>query len=316
MTGNAFGSTKGSGGQTELPAGAAASMTNGTLKAALWAELAKYPDPFDAARSRQPAFRVHATVLSVLGALDDERSDDYGEREQLTRAILEEHQSSSHRADPPRIASFWTTLLLVAFYPMLVRTRFSITADAVEKDDLDQVVIEAFLSTATSLRIEGRHLLVLRLRNRTRRAVFAHVRGQRRDRRSLSDLSAQHAADKDFESPARPARAVRTRSYEPDDDSLAGLLTMHVGGSIEQAQLDLVIATLVRGERLSAIVDRQHPDLSPADRARVYERVKRMHSRTLTRLQKLLRGIDFCCPGSRPTGLLPSRESDSQEAAG
>jgi hypothetical protein len=293
-------------------------MTNGTLKSALWADLAKQAELFTTARARVPALRAHATVLSVLGVLNNESADDYGEKEQLTRAILQEHQASGRHPAPQPMAAFWASLLLAAFYPMLVRLRFSIMPDALERDDLDQVVIEAFLATACSLRIEGRNLLVLRLRNRTRRAVFAHVRGQRRERRFLSALAELGGHGGAEEATATRAKSARSKQPVAEEEaaSLAGFLTMHAGGSIEQGQLDLVIATLVRGERLTAIVDREHPGLSAAERARVYERVKRKHSRTLSRLQKLLRGIDFSCPGARPGGLLPSKESDAEEATG
>ena len=93
---------------------------------------------FDEARTRHDALDRHTTIASVLGVLDDERRLAYVEKEALTRALVAEQQATP--------SSYWSAVLLLAYYPMLSRLRHRIYGDSVASCDLDQIVITTFLS--------------------------------------------------------------------------------------------------------------------------------------------------------------------------
>ncbi len=290
-----------------------ASLSAGTLRSALWSELTKRADVFDEARRSQPAFSSHATALSVLGVLDDEAPESYDGKEELTRSILEAYQTSHRSNGPAGHSSYWTTLLLAAFYPMLNRLRFEIISDTIDRDDLDQLVIESFLKSALNLHVDGRRRLALRLKNRTRRDAFERIRGDWR-RQKRSKEVASEVVTCQIDPLAGRRRARQRRPLAGEAESLADLLLEYAGDTIEQAQLDLVIATMIRREKLPAIVARQHPHLSPEERVRVYERIKRKHCRSMARLHELLKNSIFRCPDLQPGGLLP--KGNPQEAIG
>ena len=76
---------------------------------------------------------------------------------------------------------------------------------------------------------------------------------------------------------------------DPDDlEVMVALLFKHAGGAVPRRKLDVVVATLVRGERLRTYVDRRHPRASDTERRRTYERLKRERTRTIGVLRGLL----------------------------
>ena len=74
----------------------------------------------------------------------------------------------------------WASLLLGAFKPMLVRLRGRLVSDTVPGDELDQLVVTAFLAALTEVPLMDR--LPMRLRQRTERQVFAFLRKEREQR--------------------------------------------------------------------------------------------------------------------------------------
>ena len=97
---------------------------------------------FDEAKARHRCLARHATVLSALAVMGEESPAGWVEREALTRALIEEHQATS--------LPFWASALLVAYYPMLSRLRHRIWGDALDRDDLDQLVVSCFLQVVAA----------------------------------------------------------------------------------------------------------------------------------------------------------------------
>jgi hypothetical protein len=289
----------------------------GDLKLSLRAEIARRPDLFEATCRRRLALAAHTTAFSVLGVLNDELIDAHSEKDALTLALLDEYRESPTRGETGPTASYPTTLLLAAFIPMLRRLRSSIVPGSLDREDLDHLVIEAFLSAARAIPLDGRTRLPLRLKSRTRRAVFRYLGTHQLGRRKLDHLAEEVSADGKRTPFDRRRRHGQRDSIDPEEAaSLAKLLVDRFGGSVEQSQLDLVIATLLHGESLLGIIQQQHPDLQPADRERLYQRIKRQHSRTILRLQKIWRGVEIVCPLPKAGGLFPLERLESPKDQG
>ncbi len=129
-------------------------------------------DPtFARAKRRRLALAKHADIAAVLGALASECASGVIEREALTQALLKEHHAR------PKTRPFLSSVLLVAYYPMLSRLRHRITSAALLSEDLDQVVLTSFLTVLEQLprQSAGRHV-VLALRQRTKRLVLGMLR--------------------------------------------------------------------------------------------------------------------------------------------
>jgi hypothetical protein len=186
---------------------------------------------------------------------------------------------------------------------MLQRLRLSIVAQAADREDMDHLIVEVFLEVAASLPLNGRRRLPLRLRSRTRRAVFRRLRTGKLAQRKLNDLAAEVAADEHRDVFDRRDYGPKVADDPEEQSLLAQLLVERVGASVEHRKLDLVIATLIMGKSLAQIIQQQHPDMPAADRARLYQRIKRQHSRTLARLRKLLLGLQIGCPRPPAGGL-------------
>jgi len=126
---------------------------------------ARHVNAFDQAREREPALAVHAGILSVLAVMADETDSRYGERDALTRVFIREHQRGC--------GSFWSSVLLFAYAPMLMRLRSRICGDAFGRHDLDQMVIAAFLEEVRRFPLDQRpNRLAMFLRQGTQRSVL------------------------------------------------------------------------------------------------------------------------------------------------
>lgn len=290
------------------------------MKCALRAEVRaeRNQKRFEEAKNHQLELREHETVLSVLAVLGDESALRYAEKEALARALLREHK--------------WNAVLVVAFYPMLARLRGRIFGDAVPGDDLDQIVLSSFFEVVRDFPLsQRRDRTCMYLRQMTQREVFKRVRAEQRDLEQVrfddpEDISRRQD---DLESLGHLASWPETKPNKPrrrdpkENAALVSFLVERAGHILDGDKLELVVATLVRGELLTSYVDRVHPDLSPSERRRTYQRIKRRHSRAIARLREVLADlrVDFecpqtACPRPDPTQALTSRDSVSPPHGG
>jgi len=296
------------------------------MKCALRAEVRaeRNQKRFEEAKKHQLEMREHETVLSVLAVLGDESALRYAEKEALTRALLREHKRRPH--------PFWNAVLVVAFYPMLARLRGRIFGDAVPGDDLDQIVLSSFFEVVRDFPLsQRRDRTCMYLRQMTQREVFKRVRAEQRDLEQVrfddpEDISRRQD---DLESLGHLSSWPETKPNKPrrrdakESAALVSFLVEHAGHILDGDKLELVVATLVRGELLTSYVDRVHPELSPSERRRTYQRIKRRHSRAIARLREVLADlrVDFecpqtACPRPDPTQALTSRDSASPPRGG
>ena len=296
------------------------------MKCALRAEVRaeRNQKRFEEAKKYQLELQDHETVLSVLAVLGDESALRYAEKETLTRALLREHKRRPH--------PFWNAVLVVAFYPMLARLRGRIYGDAVPGDDLDQIILAAFFEVVRGFPLpQRRDRTCMYLRQMTQRQVFKLLRSEQRELEQMrfDDPEDVSRRQNDLESVGQGAswpetKPERGRRRDPKESAaLVSFLVAHAGHILDGDKLELVVATLVRGELLTSYVDRIHPELSPSERRRTYQRIKRRHSRAIARLREVLAELrvdlecpQTACPRSTPTQALTSCDSASPPLGG
>lgn len=236
---------------------------------------------FDATKTDLPALANHHTPLSVLAVLGDESARRYPEKEALTRTLVAEYQGGRE--------SLWSSLLLVAYYPVLWRLRSGIRSEAFCACDLDALVTEKFLEVVAEFPLSKiKDRTCMHLRQQTRRMVFRTVKEAEQEHRLIECMDDDDVLNMEPAAWPEPPRMGEPLSDPDDLEVLVTLLFKHAGGAVPRRKLDVVVATLVRGERLRTYVERRHPRASDTERRRTYERLKRERTRTIGVLRGLL----------------------------
>lgn len=241
--------------------------------------LAKSHGPtFDDARTREPRLAEHTSILSVLAVLADAGEATYPARDALTRALLAEQQRAPSK--------LWTSALLLAYAPMLTRLRGRLLSSAVDRDELDLLVVEAFLEAAQTYPLDQRRPghTALYLRQDTQRAVFkllklehrrAEVTGELGDDDEVVPLGEVIASERDPETEAREV------------EEMVALLRERAADGVAPERLELVERTYLRGESLRDVVVAAHPELAGDALDAAYQRTKRQRARAIDRLRSL-----------------------------
>ena len=249
---------------------------------------ARHTPLFEAARSRHDALAGPHDIASVLDTLGDERREAYAERDAITRALIAEHQESP--------SSFWSAVLLLAYYPMLSRLRHRIYGDAIPAGDLDQIVITMFLTVIAELRLDKKpDRTAMHLRQQTQRRVFRLVKEDQRYQQVvwLTD-PVQFERQGEPEWPEQRANGHRGPRNAGDAAAAVSLLVEHASEILNGETFDLVTATRICGRKIPAFLRRVAPDLDEDERVRVYQRIKRRHSRALAKVRSALEHLR--CP--------------------
>jgi hypothetical protein len=249
---------------------------------------------FARARRRRPALAMHDSIVSMLMVLRDPSQRGMDDKETLTRAILAEHAHCPHR--------LWATLLLLACGPMLRRLRRRIQGETLTADDLDQLVVSTFLEVIAAFPLDHRNdRTFMYLRQMTQRRVFEQVRTERRNQEfvrvaTAHELRVYEQLDRAWPDMRPPGESDDAEVY--DDATQIAFLHARAGDALDTDKLEPVIATMVHGERLRAYVERAHPHVDAEERRRIYQRIKRNHSRLIGRLRMRLaslhEAVTFC----------------------
>jgi len=238
---------------------------------------AKVARAFEAAQARQAALAGHATLVGALAALEATR--DWAVKEGIIRALLAEHQAGC--------ADVWSAALTVAFYPMLVRLRARLREGAFDRDDLDQLVVIAFLTALQDVTREAdRDRLPMRLATQTRVhvvAVLERERSRQNARRRLTDAS---LGDLLGPEPEPPLDAREVDGDEPEDEARAFLAW--AARQVPADRLELLVSLHLEHEKLPAVVARRHPEADPDERRAIRQKLKRQRSRAVERLRARL----------------------------
>lgn len=239
--------------------------------------LAKSHGPtFDDARLREPRLAEHASILSVLAVLADATESSYPERDALTRALLSEQQRAPSK--------LWTAALLLAYAPMLTRLRGRLLSSAVDRDELDLLVIEAFLEAVQTYPLLQRRPghTALYLRQDTQRAVFKLLKLEHR----RADATGELGDDDEIVPLSDVVASERDPETEAGDlEEMVALLRARVAGTVSAERLDLVERTYLRGESLRDVVVAAYPDLADDALDAAYQRTKRQRARAIERIR-------------------------------
>lgn len=234
-------------------------------------------DLFAEARTRHAALGAFDTPGDMLAYLRRSEGRCAEMRSAIVAALVAEVQGGP-TAD-------WLALLVLAFFPGLLRLRERIDArDFDSPADLTALTFECFCEAAVALPLstQGR-CAVLNLMSATRRQVFRHTNAAR----ALAALECSLDHD----------RLARIPANEPNTEQAIIALEAAVARTAETAlaiivepgvcrcELDLTLAvdTYASDVPLAEWVRRTHPGLSEAELARTYERVRRRRSRIVAR---------------------------------
>ena len=257
---------------------------------------------FEEARTRHPALASYSSIAVVLEALETRDPGTYADKEALVCALIAEQQGSSGAQPAAGPTSFWAAVLLVACYPMLGNLRARIAGTELPAEDLDQLVVATFLEVVSTFPLDRhRDRTFMRLRQKTQRQVFRHLAEHQRQEDLLWPVEME-VLDKLAE-PVWPADMEPSSVERPEPVELAAaviLLVERAAGVLDGAGFDLVTATLVCGRRIQCYIQRTFPGLPPDQERRLYQSIKRRHSRAVGRL----RGVMTAPRGPR-TGQAP-----------
>jgi hypothetical protein len=232
---------------------------------------------FTDARARHAALRPFDTPASLVEFLRRNEGHCVQQRSDLVAALLSEVQGGS--------AADWLALLVLAFFPGLLRLRERLNPRAFAvPDDLTALTFECFCEAAVALPLETQgRCAVLNLMTSTRRRVFRHVRSVHMhhalaahvdtsffDRLPSPELNAEQACISREHSTQRGEAAVVAILAEP------GVCTC-------DSDVALAVDAFASGVSLSAWVRREHPHLSEPDLRRTYERLRKRRSRIAAR---------------------------------
>lgn len=227
---------------------------------------------FAEACQRRDDLGQYATTADVLRALSSERKDRYAERERLTRALLDEQ-----RKHP---STLWSTMLIVAYYPMLSRLRFRLVSDRIGSDDLDQLVLMAFIRTIALIPFDKKpDRIAMHLRQYTGKQLFRLMFWESR----IDSL----ANDEETELIDIAVNELVERDDLHEWQMMLGDLRRRVGDDIGDREIDTIAATVIGQEELWSFVTRVVTD-DPTEQTRVYQRLKRQRTRALDCMRRLV----------------------------
>jgi hypothetical protein len=237
---------------------------------------ARYRALFESACEREPILAVHVNVHRVLEALDSMDCSSYESRSQLVGALVRE----CHRGS----ARFWASVLLAAFAPMLLHLRASVGDAHIARCDIDQLIMQGFLSAIAAERARANPLYLLRsIRCRTYRVVFRHLATERRWIRLRRELNHYASGWSDHDA------YVRSRSANHPTCELEGLTTLllsFAGRTLSVDRLETIAATCLWQVPLRNYLDRR-ADGAPVTGSEL-QRARREHNRALLVLRPLI----------------------------
>ena len=248
---------------------------------ALVQQLLAAPDHplFKDARTRNKCLAGLDTIMAVLGTIS---AGGYTAAEPLLRALVAEQQRRPDR--------LWSSALLVALGPALVRLRSRIHSNAADADDMDTLVVTSFMDAVAGFDLAAHpDRTFMRLVQVTKNGVFREL-----GMKQLMDALVEPVAD--FRELDRLSqRGIEwvfgerwKRPNRVEAEAFAGMLRWLVGDTIDASKLAVVIATKLRGQSLRSYVNERYASYDRAFRERRYQQMKRANSRTLARIRRFL----------------------------
>lgn len=228
-------------------------------------------------KDTHPALSQFESLEVLVTRLEDRQLPSYEEKETVTRAFLELHQ-----AQP---SPLWSKLLLWAYYPMLLALAARIIAPTMSRDDVRSTVIESFLTVILELPLrECPNRLAMYLRQATSRRVFRLLGAQTREQILREEVCENGVLEDAY----RRLLSAPTSDESVDEKRMMALLDKVLEDEDLIPGFRFWVATVVDGESPSECVDALFPDLSPKERRRIWENLKRKRTRAIATIQKRL----------------------------
>lgn len=243
---------------------------------------------FVQARACHPELASYDTVIELLKVVESTDSSGFQEKESLLQVVLTEHVECPQPV--------WAALLLLACFPMLTTLSQRIHSASMSNAERDQLVTTSFLEVIAAYSSKDNdERMFMHLRRLTHRRVFRvvqeHSRILKREQPTCHELlrlheercidEHRHALWPEMRPDERGGNTVRER-----EEQLA-LLEEFASMVLSRDKLALVIATLVDGFQLRDYVKRMYPSVTGEEHQRLYQRIKRRHSRVVQELREL-----------------------------
>jgi hypothetical protein len=239
---------------------------------------------FVQARAHHPVLARYGSVIELLEVVESTDSDLFLEKEQLIQFILTEHEE---RPQP-----LWAALLLLACFPMLITLSRRIQGQSRSADECKQVVFSSFLEIVSAYPSDSDERVFMHLRQLTHRRVFKLVHKEKRTLKrepptppELLLLYEVRCLDEHRHAPWPAVRPGEEPTVGEREEKLA-LLKAYASAVLSPDKQALVIATLVEGLQLRSYVKRMYPSVTGDEQRRLYQRIKRRHSRAVQELRE------------------------------
>ena len=248
---------------------------------------AHHRELFASAQARHSVLAEYGDIEALIELLTAGSDRSYSHGESLARALIMEQQA--------RPSPTWTALLLLLCAPMLGRLRSSVQGTAVEADDLGQTIVTRFLEVTQGLSLpdtkEGHTFAALR--SKTRRAVFREVKLEQGQPAPFDPNDLFELIEGEEACAAGVLMAPSTQELTPKErrqqvQKQTVLLKHLLGDELNDEQLMLIVHTQVLGQSLTGFVAEHYAQLSPDERTRAYERLKRQHGRSVQTIRRAL----------------------------
>ena len=257
---------------------------------------------FLAGRDRHAALAEFDTPDAAIAFLNRRGPDGCQARSAVTAAMIAEAQRGE--------GSSWSALLMLAYFPGLLRIRATMKPSAgLRCDELNALLVECFLETVSTLPLatQGR-LAVVNLILGTRKSAWQHLAREtaRADREEPLPDAADDLLGGNYPSPERIALAREAdRILQPERirDWVEDLLRDET-----EDDLLLVLGTHATGKPLIDWVREQNPHLEGDELVREYGRLRRRRSRLLQRLRDRLANSPLSQASFRAALLLRDRD--------
>jgi hypothetical protein len=265
---------------------------------------------FKEVRDQHPDLARFDTPSQVVAFLNTSGAGTTRDRSAVTRALIRGAQGGGGQGGDD---SRWLSILIAAFFPVIVRTRSALgTVCGICPDEVDAMVLHSFTEAVATfpLTTQGK-LAVVNLRWRARKLLNKELRKHNAWKETMTELP-EDADDctADDGPDAEEAFLGRERESLLSQPALCRVLGQVAVGE-DRADIDMLLATHGGGMPLIDYVRSLYPHAGEQEFRQVYERCRRQRSRLMARLQT--RAVALAMSHSEPTAALLYQEATDGE---
>lgn len=235
------------------------------------------------ARSRRPALAVFRRAGEVVAFLNETAPCARAARSEVTSALIAEVQD--------RRAPCWSAMLLVAYFPGLLRIRKVVTrTGTLTLGELDWLLIECFLQRAETFPLATQSkLAVVNLVLGTRKLVMEQLRQEARATGSGIPLTPSLEEMLPSGAPSAEELLIQQQSDQLQDPDRVWELVHEVCRDEPEDDLLLLLGTYASGTPLITYLHQRHPDADHRELTLRYEQCRKRRSRLVHKLRSKIR---------------------------